>query len=324
MFFRRGVQSLDIVNLQNHKPIAFKTRSNGKLLLTGEYFVLEGAVALSIPLKWGQSMKVTESSGSDLRWKTLDQNGEKWFECTLNLIDFSIEKTTDDKKAVFIQQLIKSASQLNSDFLSKWKKYKVECKLEFNPEWGLGSSSTLIANLATWAELSPFELFFDTQNGSGFDVASAIADSPILYSKGEEELTFEEVDLNKELLEKSYVFYQGKKANSRAEVQKWKKSARKIKAKDIKEISSISEQLAECSSIKSYIELIDQHEKLVQSFLEIDSITQKYADFNGGMKSLGAWGGDFGLAVHEDPEYTKAFLEKHNFDAVFSLKDIVL
>jgi len=32
--------------------------SNGKLLLTGEYLVLEGATALAVPTKFGQDLKV--------------------------------------------------------------------------------------------------------------------------------------------------------------------------------------------------------------------------------------------------------------------------
>lgn len=36
--------------------ISFK--SNGKLLLTGEYLVLDGAVALALPTKMGQIMTV--------------------------------------------------------------------------------------------------------------------------------------------------------------------------------------------------------------------------------------------------------------------------
>ena len=39
-------------------------KSNGKFLLTGEYLVLKGAVALALPLKLGQSMNV-ETLDSD-------------------------------------------------------------------------------------------------------------------------------------------------------------------------------------------------------------------------------------------------------------------
>src|SRR5690625_1139442 len=88
-------------------------------------------------------MKVRESSGAEIHWISQNENKEKWFECKLNLIDFSIEKTTDEEKALFIQSLIRAAAQLNSDFLSQWKKYRVVAQLEFDSGWGWGSSSTL-------------------------------------------------------------------------------------------------------------------------------------------------------------------------------------
>lgn len=268
-------------------------------------------------------MKVTESSGSDLRWITKDANGKKWFECTLNLIDFSIEKTSDENKAQFIQTLVKALIQLNSDFLSKWKKYKVDCVLEFNPEWGWGSSSTLITNLAQWAEVSPFELFFETQCGSGYDIAAAIAEAPILYQKDDEALSFEEIDLSDIVIENSIVFYRGQKVNSATEVAQWKQ-LKKPKSADISEISQLSEAIAEVKSVSDYLKAIDQHEKLIQSYLKVNTLQEDFSDFEGKMKSLGAWGGDFGLAVHEDPDYTSQYLKSKGIDTLFNLKNILL
>ena len=54
--------------------------SNGKLLLSGEYLVLDGAMALSIPTKYGQSMVVESSEADSIDWKSLDNNEQTWFE----------------------------------------------------------------------------------------------------------------------------------------------------------------------------------------------------------------------------------------------------
>ncbi|GAA5220176.1 GYDIA family GHMP kinase [Membranihabitans marinus] len=280
-------------------------------------------MALSAPLKWGQTMKVTESSGSDLRWVTLDHEGKKWFECILNLIDFSIEKTNDEEKAKFIQQLVTSLIQLNSDFLSKWKKYKVDCVLEFNPAWGFGSSSTLITNLATWAEVSPFELFFETQVGSGFDIASAMADAPILYQKDDESLTFEEIDLSQVVIDHSVVFYRGNKVNSHGAVEKWK-MGKKVKSVDIDQMNSLSNAITNCNSVSTYQDAVKEHELLVKKYIDVDCIQSQFSDYEGTMKSLGAWGGDFGLAVHEDADYTLQYLKTKGIDTAFKLGDILL
>ncbi len=54
--------------------------------------------------------------------------------------------------------------------------------LDFPRDWGLGSSSTLINNVAQWAQVDPFDLHFKVSNGSGYDIACANEDSPIVYS----------------------------------------------------------------------------------------------------------------------------------------------
>ena len=59
--------------------------SNGKLLLSGEYFVLDGAVALAIPTKFGQSLFVRQNSEKQISWRSLDEKNEKWFFCRFDL-----------------------------------------------------------------------------------------------------------------------------------------------------------------------------------------------------------------------------------------------
>ena len=49
--------------------------SNGKLLVTGEYVVLDGALALAIPTKFGQTMKVAPTTGNVIHWKSYDADG---------------------------------------------------------------------------------------------------------------------------------------------------------------------------------------------------------------------------------------------------------
>ena len=54
--------------------------SNGKLLLTGEYVVLDGALALALPTKFGQNLIVEPISSEQILWKSFDQDGSTWFE----------------------------------------------------------------------------------------------------------------------------------------------------------------------------------------------------------------------------------------------------
>ena len=43
--------------------------SNGKLLLTGEYVVLDGALSLAIPTRYGQSLTIEPINDSKLIWE---------------------------------------------------------------------------------------------------------------------------------------------------------------------------------------------------------------------------------------------------------------
>ena len=71
---------------------------------------------------------------------------------------------------------------LNPKFLSNTQQsLSVTTNLEFPEDWGLGTSSTLIYNIAKWANVDPFVLNKVSFNGSGYDIACANATLPIYY-----------------------------------------------------------------------------------------------------------------------------------------------
>ena len=72
--------------------------ANGKLLISGEYLVLEGALSLAVPTKKGQSLKFDPTDISFLHWKSLDVNGKIWFEAKFNTEEFNIIETSDEKQ----------------------------------------------------------------------------------------------------------------------------------------------------------------------------------------------------------------------------------
>ena len=57
-----------------------KFYSHGKLLLSGEYAVLDGAISLAIPTTYGQSLIVEQTEEPSLNWKSFDKNKTVWFE----------------------------------------------------------------------------------------------------------------------------------------------------------------------------------------------------------------------------------------------------
>ena len=59
---------------------------HGKLLISGEYFVLDGAQSLALPTRHGQSLSVkySPSFSPKLSWKSYDVDGRCWFDQELN------------------------------------------------------------------------------------------------------------------------------------------------------------------------------------------------------------------------------------------------
>ena len=65
--------------------------SHGKFLLTSEYLVLKGALALAIPLKLGQSMSVeTFPKTSPFLFETFQETSLQWNAYKLNGPWFSV------------------------------------------------------------------------------------------------------------------------------------------------------------------------------------------------------------------------------------------
>ncbi len=298
--------------------------ARGKLLLTGEYAVLHGAKAIGLPLKSGQKMMVRNARGSDLIWEALDENGEVWFESQLSLYDFSPVKTSDPEISKKLQKLLKSAARLNSEFLSTWSGFKVETQLEFPKNWGWGSSSTLIYMVAEWADINPFHLHFAVSEGSGYDIACANADSPIMYQLKEDQIHYNEFDLNVNFTKNLYLVYLNNKVYSEKEIDANSKKFAK-KPNIIDRISEISKQVSVNKSFVKFIDLINEHEQLIGEVLEVKPIQdQKFKNFNGSVKSLGAWGGDFVLAASSEGEdYVNKYFSKNGYSTILPFEEKV-
>ena len=132
--------------------------AHGKLLISGEYLVLRGAKALAIPLKYGQSLQIIASDGKpQLIWKA-NYPGKKWFKAIYNTSYLDIQETDNPELAQRLQNILKEARQLNPAFLTQQANITAISSLNFPPEWGIGSSSSLMANIGRWAKVDPFEL----------------------------------------------------------------------------------------------------------------------------------------------------------------------
>jgi mevalonate kinase len=321
--------------------------SNGKFLLTGEYLVLKGALALALPLKLGQDLEVEqlETNNEQIQWKAWRPEG-RWFSVTLNrenLVNFS---TDDPDKAMRLCQILQAVKQLNPKAF-EGNDVKFTTHLDFDPNWGLGSSSTLIANLARWAKVNPYELLKLTFGGSGYDIACATAEGPIYYqlvnlesalrqAQGPQQIKAVEpvetptpmveiVDFNPPFARHLFFVYQGQKQSSSKEIKAFLGKANPTDLqKDIEAVSEISRALPKCQTLDEFAMLLQCHERIIARCIGQEPVQKRFPDFEGTLKSLGAWGGDFILAATEwNENQVKTYFKEKGLGVVFSYNDIV-
>jgi mevalonate kinase len=276
---------------------------HGKLLLTSEYFVLDGAKALSIPTHFGQHMRVKKLSGESntLYWIALNHLKQPWLNLAFDKTDFACINF-DSKEAATLTQLLTQARTLNVDFLTDDGDVAVETYLEFPNSWGLGSSSTLVYCLSQWAKVDGITLLKKTIGGSGYDVACAGSDTPILYHIENEKPQWEQVSFDPPFRDQIYFAYTGQKALSSKGISYYKEKAKR-KEDTVRWLNILTESMLQCQSIKKMDQIIHEHESIVSEQLELPKVKdQLFPDYWGEVKSLGAWGGDFVMLTNTQSE----------------------
>lgn len=296
--------------------------ANGKLLLTSEYLVLHGAKAIAMPLNVGQQMAVSiDSERNNILWQAFYQN-QVWFSCELDPLDLSILATTDTEKSATLVRILQAIKSLKSDFsLAPGTSFKTT--IEANPEWGLGSSSTLLSLLSQFVNVNPFVLNEMVFQGSGFDIACATADGPIIYARNK---AIEPVTLDYPFADQLFLIYSGRKKRTATEVSAFLKE-KKVSEQQVEEVSLLTDEFLRCRDQNEFNLLIRMHEALISKLIERIAIKPElFADFKGEVKSLGAWGGDFFLASTNKWtfEEVRKYFENKGLMTVFKWNDLIL
>ena len=293
--------------------------SNGKLLLTAEYLVLDGAEALAVPTKFGQQMRVNNAESGSIFWKSFDEKKNVWFEAVFNIIGKpEIKETTNRETAETLLSIFNEAQKSNSGFLENATGYRIETHIDFPKDWGLGTSSTLVNNIAQWAKADAFDLQQKTFGGSGYDIACAQHNNAIIFSNKEN--TVKEISLTWNFKDELFFVYLNKKQNSREAITHYK--SLKDKTVFIEDINQLTRQFVKCTTLAGLESLIAIHENLLSSILKIPTVkSQLFSDYNGSIKSLGAWGGDFVIATRKE---ALEYFYKKGFRHILSFEEMVL
>ena len=290
--------------------------SNGKLLISGEYLVLDGALSLALPCKFGQYLNFTEDSNGTLEWISKDMNDTIWFTAYFEAKTLKVLKTSNYNTVKWVKKILEFCNK--NSLTNKSLQGKIECKLDFPNNWGLGSSSTLLNNLASLYEVNPYDLHFSTTNGSGYDIACAGSNSAITYQVIENIPEVKKMDWSPVFKDEILFIFLKKKQKSNLEVKRFKELKKDPDL--ISRISSITKEIIYSKTIEEFEHLLDEHEAITGQYIQSETVKSKYfSDYEGSVKSLGAWGGDFVLATRENKKY---FLDK-GFDTILSFSEII-
>lgn len=273
-------------------------QANGKLLLTGEYAVLDGAKALAVPTKMGQQLKLKPATTKPdkLIWLSYTNNGSKWLEAHIELSDFTKSNCIvgDQNLLDRLHQLLRAGQQLQPNLFDQIRGSTVAFLLDFPRNYGLGSSSTLLHLLGQWWTVDPFALLEKTFGGSGYDLACAGNDQPILYWKDETNTPKWESksDWSPDWLNDTFFVHLNQKQNSRDGIRHYRAKSKSLA--DIKEVSELTHQLLSTNNLTAAREVLEAHEQHISKLIELPTAKARlFDDFDGTIKSLGAWGGDF-------------------------------
>lgn len=298
--------------------------SNGKLLITGEYLVLDGALAFALPTKFGQNLIVEKTNNCHIHWKSFDADGTIWFEDIISFsqITNSVFQEKETIKSTLVS-ILHAAYLLNSDFISNQTGYTVTTQLTFPKKWGLGTSSTLINNIAQWLDVDAFTLLNNSFGGSGYDIACAQNDSPILYHLENGKPIIEKVNFKPVFSQHIYFVYLNKKQSSKSAIIDYHASKTQNLNATINENDKITMEFLQAHSLHSFAQALEKHETKMSKILKTSPVQEAlFSDFAGKTKSLGAWGGDF-VMVLSDYDPTDYFSLK-GFTTVLSYDEMIL
>ena len=300
--------------------------SNGKLLLTGEYVVLDGAQALAIPTRYGQSLTVDKGSKNGISWRSLDHKNNTWLETFISAEQI-IAYNKDSKPASVeerLLQILAEAKRLNTNFLKDDFQYQVTTHLDFPTNWGLGTSSTLINSIAEWAEINAYELLNSTFGGSGYDIACAKNNTPILYQIKHDKPEVKAVKFQPDFADRIFFIYLNQKRNSRDAIASYKNQPKTALNRVKTAITDLTYEILECDNLSGFENLLKTHENLLSELINSPTVQSVlFSDYNSGIvKSLGGWGGDFVMATGTEEDM--AYFKNKGYETIIPFSQMIL
>lgn len=289
-------------------------------MLTSEYFAIDGALVLAVPTKLGQEFFFDEKKEgkSIIFWEAYHQN-KGWLKAVIDYQNWQILEANIVPSAEFILKTLKNVQALSKIKFKSTDSYYLKTNLQFPADFGFGSSSTLMNNLAEWSEIDPFYLNTISLGGSGYDIAVAKEKSAVLY-QSKPEIQYEKVNFDPSFKDELIFIHLNQKQDSREGINLYKSKIKSQKLVD--EFSNLTRNILLCNELEKFSELMMIHEQKISEFLEIPTVKEvKFKDCPSFVKSLGAWGGDFVMSAKF--EGFKDYFWGKGFTTVFEWVDII-
>ncbi len=295
--------------------------ANGKFLISGEYAVLDNVSALAVPLKLQQHLEITTFDNKEIHWKSYDGDGSLWFELVTDCTDLFGSHIYKDPIAVKLAQILRTAKKLQPDFKVD-QGFAAVTRLDFNRKYGMGTSSTLISLISQWTGCDPYELQFECFGGSGYDIACATAQQALIYNYNDANPIAKLVRFDPQIKDQLFFVYLNQKQNSRDSIASFDKSKLTPDKKMV--LESMPARFIDASKkLEDFNAIIHEHEELISGLVSLEPVKSRlFPDFEGAIKSLGGWGGDFVMATGGIVE--RKYFENRGYDVILEWDDVVM
>ena len=296
-------------------------KSNGKILLSSEYLVMDGAKSIALPSRLTQDLIVSKCDKDTIEWFSHDMHNNLWYEDRFFVKNNNL--VCESEKNVTSQKIISLFNHLSKTHkLANLLGNKFETRLNFKKDWGLGTSSTFVNNLAKWAKVDPYQLLFSTFKGSGYDIACCDLNHPIIFKKTSESIDIKKIKFKPPFIKNLFLIHLGKKQNTQLSIENYSKK-QFDRMELIKKINTITDEFIKCNELIHFEELIQEHESIISKATSIIPIqNSNFSDYKDGkIKSLGAWGGDFILVTTKNKDLS--YFKKRGLKTIIPLENIV-
>ena len=285
--------------------------------------MLDGAQALALPTKFGQSLEAEAKGTNNITWVSYDADGSIWFDENFPIEAVILNQFPSERQEVnTLINILHKAHLANPSRLQNNTGFTVSTHLSFPRHWGLGTSSTLINNIAQWFGIDAYTLLAESFGGSGYDIACAQNDTAITYKLKDGLPVVSQVSFSPAFAGNIWFIYLNQKQNSREAIAAYREHRKDI-AQIITHINTLTNDILLAGDVQSFSSALEKHEALMAGVLGIAPVQERlFPDFKGVVKSLGAWGGDFVMAVSKDNP-TQYFSDK-GYTTIIPYREMIL